>query len=63
MADPETDDLSQPEPPKSLRSAVDSEGVLSDKGRVSREWLESKAAEPGSIGRRARLALKLKGQR
>ena len=47
----------------SLRSAAESEGVLSDKGKVSREWLATKSVEPGTIGRRARLASALAKKR
>lgn len=59
MIDPMADQDS-PEPQKqSLRAAADTEGVVSEDGRVSREWLEAKASEPGSTGRRARLAFAL----
>jgi hypothetical protein len=62
----ETDDPAENDDPPtrvSLRSAAESEGVVSDKGKVSREWLATKSGEPGTIGRRARLASALAKKR
>lgn len=59
-----TDEAAESDPPESdptdvrisLRGVAESEGVMSDKGKVSREWLATKSGESGTIGRRARLA-------
>lgn len=64
-----TDDLAESDPAESdnvrisLRGVAESEGVMSDKGKVSREWLATKSGESGTIGRRARLASALAKKR
>lgn len=49
------------EHPGSLRKTAESEGALTEKGTISESWLRAKATEDTLTGRRARLALTLKG--
>lgn len=47
--------------PGALRATAESEGALTDDGKIKRGWLEQKASEDSTTGRRARLALQMRG--
>jgi len=47
--------------PGALRAQARREGAITKRGTISREWLEEKAEQGGTVGRRARLALTLRG--
>lgn len=42
--------------PGALRAQAKREGALTKSGKIKEEWLNEKAKEGGTIGRRARLA-------
>lgn len=46
--------------PGSLRAQAKREGAITRQGTISRSWLEKKAKQGGTTGRRARLALTLR---
>jgi len=49
------------EHPGTLRKTAEAEGAMTDRGTISESWLRAKAHDDTVTGRRARLALTLKG--
>ena len=45
--------------PGALRRQAAAEGAITKSGNISKEWIQEKAKQGGTVGRRARLALKL----
>lgn len=46
--------------PGALRAQARKEGAITRQGTISRSWLEKKARQGGTVGRRARLAITLR---
>lgn len=47
--------------PGSLRKLAKSEGAIDEDGNIKRDWLKQKTKAGGVVGRRARLALTMRG--